>query len=91
MTQKGRSALGELLESSDPKKRIGEASFEEGMKLLEDLVVSVETGTLPLDRTIKSYEHAEALIGHLRKLLSGAEAKLKVLQKNAVGEFETKG
>ena len=90
MAQKNRSALEDLLESPDPKKKIGDVTFEDGMKLLEELVISVETGTLPLDRAIKSYEHAAVLINHLRDLLSGAEAKLKVLQKNAAGEFEAK-
>lgn len=56
-------------------------SFEDGLRLLEELVEKVESGSLPLDKSIVSYEKGALLIEHLRKQLSGAEAKLKVLQR----------
>ena len=61
--------------------RLKDISFEDGLRLLEDLVEKVESGDLPLDKSIVSYEKGVALIEHLRKQLSGAEAKLKILQK----------
>lgn len=63
------------------EKRLSEVSFENGLKLLEELVVKVESGSLALDSSIKSYERGVALINHLRVMLSGAEEKLRVLQK----------
>lgn len=54
--------------------------FEKGLKLLEELVQGVESGTLSLDRSIQAYERGAALMNYLRGLLEGAEQKLKVLQ-----------
>lgn len=56
-------------------------SFEQALKLLEEVVAAVESGNLPLDQSIGSYEKGTVLIQHLRKLLSGAEEKLRVLGK----------
>ena len=57
-------------------------SFEQSLKLLEELVASVESGSLPLDKAILSYEKGVQLVNQMRTLLSGAEEKLKVLQKS---------
>lgn len=56
-------------------------SFEQALKLLEEVVAAVESGNLPLDQSIGSYEKGTVLVQHLRKLLSGAEEKLRVLGK----------
>lgn len=61
--------------------KLKDIPFEAGLKLLEELVSKVESGSLPLDKSILSYERGVALIEHLRALLSGAEQKLKVLQR----------
>lgn len=63
--------------------KIHELSFEEGLKLLEELVAKVESGSLPLDRSVLAYERGVLLMEHLRGLLAGAEKKLQVLQKNS--------
>jgi len=65
--------------------RVKELSFEDGLKLLEELVGKVESGTLPLDRSVLAYERGVLLMEHLRSLLAGAEKKLQVLQKGAEG------
>lgn len=74
-------SLKDLLADGGEEK-VKEISFEGGLKLLEDLVSRVEAGSLPLDKAILSYERGVSLIEHLRTLLSGAEQKLKVLQKS---------
>jgi exodeoxyribonuclease VII small subunit len=56
-------------------------SFEQALKLLEEVVASVESGALPLDQSIGSYEKGTVLVQHLRTLLAGAEEKLRVLAK----------
>jgi exodeoxyribonuclease VII small subunit len=71
--------LETLINGEVSEEQVGALSFEQALKLLEEVVASVESGTLPLDRAIGSYEHGTALIKHLRKLLSGAEEKLRVL------------
>ncbi len=71
--------LEALVSGEVSEAQVDALSFEQALKLLEEVVTSVEGGTLPLDRAIGSYEHGTALIKHLRKLLSGAEEKLRVL------------
>lgn len=60
---------------------VKQLQFEEALKLLESLVGSVESGTLPLEKAVCAYEQGVVLVEHLRGLLSGAEEKLKLLQK----------
>ncbi|NDC37731.1 MAG: exodeoxyribonuclease VII small subunit [Proteobacteria bacterium] len=60
---------------------LSELSFEDGLKLLDELVQKVESGALPLETAIHSYEKGAKLIERLRGLLSGAEEKLELLSK----------
>lgn len=71
--------LEALVSGEVSEAQVDALSFEQALKLLEEVVTSVESGSLPLDRAIGSYEHGTALIKHLRKLLSGAEEKLRML------------
>lgn len=70
-----------LLSGESNVQAIKSLSFEQGLKLLEELVALVESGSLPLDRAVTSYERGVALLQHLRGQLAGAEERLKVLQK----------
>lgn len=88
--EKVKISLKELLSDPSTHPKLYKLTFEDGMKLLEELVASVEAGSLALDKTIQSYEIASIVVTHLRNLLSGAEEKLKVLQKNSAGEIVTK-
>lgn len=72
-----------LLAGNVTNEDVAKSSFEVALKLLEEVVVSVEAGNLPLDRAIGSYEKGTALVKHLRSLLSGAEEKLRTLQGEA--------
>ena len=73
--------LKDLLAGENVDEALKELSFEDGLKLLEELVQRVEAGSLPLDTAIKSYEKGVLLTEKLRQLISGAEAKLEILQK----------
>lgn len=73
--------LEALLAEENITGRLAELKFESGLKLLEELVAKVESGSLPLDAAVSSYEKGAQLVAHLRSLLSGAEEKLKLLQK----------
>jgi exodeoxyribonuclease VII small subunit len=77
--KEGAVTLEALLSGEVSEEQVNGLSFEQALKLLEEVVTSVESGNLPLDRAIGSYEHGTSLIKHLRKLLSGAEEKLRVL------------
>ena len=69
-----------LLSDKITQEHISAASFEDGIKLLEEVVGAVEAGALPLEKAIGAYEKGSLLVNHLRRLLSGAEEKLRVLQ-----------
>jgi exodeoxyribonuclease VII small subunit len=58
---------------------ISKLSFEQALGLLEGVVTGVESGSLPLDQAIGSYERGTELVQHLRGLLAGAEEKLRML------------
>lgn len=71
--------LKELVEAENNPDLSGLA-FEKGLKLLEELVQGVESGNLPLEKSIRAYERGSILMNHLKGLLEGAEQKLKILQ-----------
>lgn len=77
--QAGGVTLEALIKGTIGVKEIEALSFEQALALLEEVVTSVESGTLPLDQAVGSYERGTQLVQHLRKLLSGAEEKLRVL------------
>jgi exodeoxyribonuclease VII small subunit len=60
-------------------EQISALSFESALLLLEGVVTAVESGNLPLDQAIGSYERGTHLVQHLRTLLTAAEEKLRVL------------
>ena len=72
--------LAELLKAEDPKAVIDGMKFENGMKLLEELVAQVEGGGLDLEKSMMSYERGMVVLDHLRAVLSKAEEKLQVVQ-----------
>lgn len=80
-TAKNSVALEDLLADEDPSKKLKGIKFEQGLALLEELVTKVESGSLPLEKAVLSYERGVQLIEQLRAVLTGAEQKLKVLQK----------
>jgi exodeoxyribonuclease VII small subunit len=71
--------LEALIRGEIGPKEVDALKFEDALRLLEEVVTSVEGGTLPLDQAIGSYEHGTRLVQHLRRLLSGAEEKLRML------------
>lgn len=79
-TQGAPLDVASLLQDPNPEERIKGVSFEDGLRLLEELVTSVENGDLALNQAVTSYERGVALIGHLRTVLSNAEEKLKLLR-----------
>lgn len=74
--------LQALIDAKEVEKQLKELSFEQGLRLLEELVKRVESGGLALDKAVLSYERGSLLVEHLRSVLSQAEQKLKVLSKN---------
>ncbi len=73
--------LKDLLAAKEGDLDLSEIRFEDGIKLLEELVQKVESGNLALEQGIVAYEQGVKLIISLRALLSGAEERLRILQK----------
>lgn len=82
MPAKKKITLDSLLDVDKADRVVDELSFEEGLHLLEELVEKVESGSLELDKAVTSYERGALVVKRLRGLLSGAEEKLRTLQKD---------
>ncbi len=71
---------------SEDKTNIGEMSFEQALKELEDIVTSLEQGDVALEESIAKYERGEKLREHCQKLLGAAEAKVEKIRLDASGK-----
>ena len=54
-------------------------TFEEGMRELEALVKTLESGQLPLEDSFKAYERAIALKDSLSALLDDSDKRIRLL------------
>ncbi len=64
-------------------------AFEDVLKTLESIVEKLESGQVPLDETIRSFEEGMKLAEQCHRQLNQAETKLKRLVRNRKGELET--
>lgn len=78
-------------EHTEKKSTLEGVSFEQGLQRLEELVEQVESGVMPLDQSLQAYEQGARLVAHLRKLLSGAEEKLRTLQEGIAPSDDVAG
>lgn len=62
--------------------------FEESLKRLEQIVESLEKGTVTLEESLKMYEEGIALSKACLEELTTAELKLKKLRKDVDGTLE---
>ncbi len=74
------ATIPELMSANEPMALISPLKFEEGQELLQELVAQVESGDIPLDQAVQSYEVGSLLLNHLRGLLSQAEERVRVLR-----------
>jgi len=65
-----------------------DVNFEEGMARLEEIVKSLEDGSLPLDQCFSAYENGVKLIKALGSLLDEGEARIRVLTGDGEVPFE---
>lgn len=64
-------------------------AFEDALKTLESIVEKLESGQVPLDETIRSFEEGMKLAEQCHRQLNQAESKLKRLVRNRQGELGT--
>ncbi len=67
-----------------------ENTFEKALEKLEKIVEELESGSLPLDGSLKRYEDGIKLARECQKRLDKAKGKIETLAKNDKGEFEMK-
>ena len=64
--------------------------FENALKELEDIVVRLENGDLPLDETLAAYENGIKLYKQCIAMLENAEKKIQVMTKDENGVLRTR-
>ncbi len=65
--------------SATPAAAALPASYEAGLQELEQLVAALESGQLPLDQLLGSYQRGAALLSFCRDKLQAVEDQIKVL------------
>ncbi|MEM6461501.1 MAG: exodeoxyribonuclease VII small subunit [Pseudomonadota bacterium] len=67
---------------------IAKMSFEQALDELEKIVASLESGDVPLNRSIEIYERGEALKLHCEKQLKAAEDRIEKIRLDRSGAPE---
>lgn len=65
-----------------------EKKFEDAMKRLEEIVQSLDSGDLPLEDSIKTFEEGMKLVGFCNTKLDEAEKKVSLLIKESNGQLK---
>ena len=60
-------------------------NFEKAFARLEEILQTMNSGTVSLDDSLKLYEEADRLVKHCGSLLSNAEQKIETLMKTRDG------
>ena len=66
-----------------------EQTFEKSLTELEQIVVKLEDGDLPLEESLELFEKGIKLSRDCRERLSKAERRIEILMKDASGELTT--
>lgn len=64
--------------------------FEEALKKLEEIVETMESQELPLEKLLSQYEEGSRLARVCQEKLSEAELKIQQLEKASTGDFKLK-
>ena len=67
-------------------KNVADMTFEEAMAALEAVVSELDSGDVPLDKSIALYERGAALKAHCEARLKAAEEKVAQITANDAGE-----
>lgn len=65
---------------------IGEMSFEDALKALEQVVRTLESGEARLDESLDLYERGEKLRAHCQARLDAAQARIEKIVQGADGK-----
>ncbi len=70
---------------SEARKPVSSLSFEEALHELESIVRKLESGDVPLEKSIAIYDRGNELRKHCDALLKSAESKVEKIQMAADG------
>ena len=62
--------------------------FESSLEKLEEILAELESGDLPLEKSIKAFEDGIKLTRHCQNLLSKAELKIQKLVESSDGSLD---
>lgn len=63
-------------------------TFEQQLEAVEALISGMESGSMPLEESMRRYEEGMAMIASMEKELQSAQQRLTVIRRNAEGEDE---
>ncbi len=63
--------------------------FEDCLSRLEEIVGQLESGTLPLEASLKAFEEGVALARHCARYLDEAERRIELVSRSQTGALET--
>ena len=69
------------------EKKEKELSFEEQMASLEEIVKTMESSEVPLEKMMELFEKGTALVRSCSEILKNAEQKVVLLTQNKDGEW----
>jgi len=71
---------------SEASDKFADMNFEDALKHLEDIVRKLESGDVPLDKSIELYSQGEKLRGLCQKRLEAAQAKIEKITLDREGK-----
>ena len=63
-------------------------TFEQQLAAVEALISGMESGSMPLEESMRRYEEGMAMIASMEKELLSAQQRLTVIRRGAEGENE---
>ena len=63
-------------------------TFEQQLEAVEALISGMESGSMPLEESMRRYEEGMAMIASMEKELLSAQQRLTVIRRGAEGENE---
>jgi exodeoxyribonuclease VII small subunit len=68
------------------KSEKSQPSLESAMQRISEIVTAMESGDLPLEKLIESYEEGIGLVKTCQETLDAAEKRIQIIARNARGE-----
>ncbi|MBX9835451.1 MAG: exodeoxyribonuclease VII small subunit [Burkholderiaceae bacterium] len=72
---------------SKSKNAAPSVSYEAALEELEQLIVRIESGEMPLDEMLIAYQRSEVLVAFCRQRLDTVQSQIKVLDDGALKPF----